>query len=223
MWLPRVFFGTPMPSLKNVVIFTLIAAGTVGATLGVARSDPAAKNWERTYQVDTVLTAVSLVLLLAGIVVRYATAGANANGAAAASGSLALFREAISALGERLAELCADVQSIDWEDNRLHDLYDEAHQSLDTLVSGPLADAIDNRQALVDRFGMAAYARVMGPFATAERYLNRAWSASADGYPEETMEYLRRAVPALEEARRELEAVALEETSSTGEPHYGQA
>lgn len=211
-----------MPSLKNVFIFVVITAGTVGATLGVARSDPQAEDWERTFQVDPVLTSVSLVLLLGGIVVRYATAGGNADSESVSRGSLALFREAASALGDQLTQLCADVPTIAWADAQVQDLYEEVHLRLDALVSGPLADAIENRQALIDRFGMAAYARVMGPFATTERYLNRAWSASVDGYPEETTTYLHRAVPPLEEARRELAALEQQAKSSTGEMHHGQ-
>ena len=40
---------------------------------------------------------------------------------------------------------------------------------------------------------LIAYGEVMTDFAAAERYLNRVWSASADGYIDEVNEYLEKA------------------------------
>ena len=57
----------------------------------------------------------------------------------------------------------------------------------------PLADFANSRQALVKRFGMTIYADVMTEFASAERFLNRAWSAAADGYVDEVETCLNRA------------------------------
>ena len=45
---------------------------------------------------------------------------------------------------------------------------------------------------MIDAFGLQAYADVMSDFASAERYLNRAWSASTDGYIDEVMRSLDR-------------------------------
>ena len=41
--------------------------------------------------------------------------------------------------------------------------------------------------------GLQAYAEVMNRFAAGERYLNRVWSASTDGYIEEAHRYMERA------------------------------
>ncbi len=41
------------------------------------------------------------------------------------------------------------------------------------------------RETLIWRHGLATYGRVMDAFAAGERSLNRAWSASADGYQDE--------------------------------------
>ncbi len=51
----------------------------------------------------------------------------------------------------------------------------------------------DSRQALVKRFGLEVYADVMTEFASAERYVNRSWSAAADGYVDEVAASLARA------------------------------
>jgi hypothetical protein len=40
----------------------------------------------------------------------------------------------------------------------------------------------------------------MNYFATAERYLNRVWSASADGYIDEIVEYMEKSEKQFEEA-----------------------
>ena len=44
----------------------------------------------------------------------------------------------------------------------------------------------------------------MSDFAAGERYLNRVWSASADGYADEAMDYIDRARQQFEEARAKL-------------------
>ena len=48
---------------------------------------------------------------------------------------------------------------------------------------------------------------VMSAFSMAERYLNRAWSASADGYWHESVDYLHRASKPLAEARTSLDRI----------------
>ena len=65
----------------------------------------------------------------------------------------------------------------------------------------PLADFADARQALVKRFGLTVYADVMTEFASAERYLNRSWSAAADGYVDEVASSLQRAHQHLQRAQ----------------------
>jgi len=52
---------------------------------------------------------------------------------------------------------------------------------------------VDARESIAHRYGLAAYGDVMTRFAAGERYLNRVWSASADGYIDEVNEYLEKA------------------------------
>jgi hypothetical protein len=58
----------------------------------------------------------------------------------------------------------------------------------------------DNREAIANRFGPLAYAEVMTEFASGERYLNRAWSAAADGYVDEVADCIQHADGFLREA-----------------------
>lgn len=63
------------------------------------------------------------------------------------------------------------------------------------------------RPLLITRYGLGGFAEIMDVFAAAERQINRAWSAAADGVEAEALDALDRAraiLPALEErvARR---------------------
>ena len=64
---------------------------------------------------------------------------------------------------------------------------------IDTQCVDPLAEFADSRQAMVKRFGMKVYADVMTEFASAERMVNRSWSAAADGYVDEVDKCLKMA------------------------------
>lgn len=72
------------------------------------------------------------------------------------------------------------------------DTYDVRHK-IDELFTDDLEMFVDARQSIVHRYGLAAYGEIMGSFAAGERYLNRVWSASADGYIDEVHEYLEKA------------------------------
>ncbi|MDV6031941.1 MAG: hypothetical protein F9B45_17995 [Phycisphaera sp. RhM] len=77
----------------------------------------------------------------------------------------------------------------------------DALKFIDDRCAEPLSDFADSRQALVKRFGMSVYADVMTEFASAERYINRSWSAAADGYVDEVDTSIRRASQHLANAR----------------------
>jgi len=70
--------------------------------------------------------------------------------------------------------------------------YDVRHH-IDDLFQADLRSFIEARESIALMYGLQAYADVMSSFATAERYLNRVWSASADGYLDEVHTYLDRA------------------------------
>lgn len=66
---------------------------------------------------------------------------------------------------------------------------------------------VATRDLLIARLGMGGYARLMDRFAAAERQINRAWSAAADGYLEEARERLELAAGLLGEAHERWSAV----------------
>ncbi len=55
---------------------------------------------------------------------------------------------------------------------------------------------------MIPKLGMQRYADIMSPFANGERLLNRAWSASADGYVDEVRSCIAGARAELQKASR---------------------
>ncbi len=87
-------------------------------------------------------------------------------------------------IANNIKKLNADKQSIN--------TYDMRHR-VDELFLGDLEMFVDARESIGHRYGLAAYGEVMSSFAAGERYLNRVWSASADGYIDEVNAYLEKA------------------------------
>jgi len=179
--------------VKGPLAFVLIAVGAIVASLGVAATDPSVEGWIGSYQVNTALGLAGLIVLSVGIGVRR-SATADARREQADGGNLQAAADALEKMVTATNAVVAKLDSISD--------HDELHGQLDEIVSGPVTDFVDNRQSITDTFGLAAYASVMSSFSRGERYLNRAWSASTDGYLEEAAAYVRRAGPVLDEARR---------------------
>lgn len=78
------------------------------------------------------------------------------------------------------------------------------HERIDELFPDDLAQFADGRQSIAKLHGLTAYAEVMNDFAAGERYLNRVWSASIDGYIDEVQEYLGRSLSQFVAARATL-------------------
>jgi hypothetical protein len=78
----------------------------------------------------------------------------------------------------------------------------EARFEIDRLFREDLNAFADARESMIHVFGVQDYADVMSNFAAGERYINRVWSASTDGYQDEVRLYLTRARNQFTEARR---------------------
>jgi len=59
------------------------------------------------------------------------------------------------------------------------------HERIDAELMADIHDFVEARESMIPRLGMQSYADIMSPFANGERLLNRAWSASVDGYVDE--------------------------------------
>jgi len=92
--------------------------------------------------------------------------------------------ESLRRIAENMTRLNADKHAID--------PYDMRHR-IEELFADDLNTFVEARESIAHSYGLAAYADVMSCFAAGERYLNRVWSASADGYIDEINDYLDRA------------------------------
>ena len=77
----------------------------------------------------------------------------------------------------------------------------EARFEIDRLLREDLSNFANARESMMHVFGLQNYADVMSAFAAGERYINRVWSASTDGYIDEVRSYLDRATQQFKEAR----------------------
>jgi hypothetical protein len=100
------------------------------------------------------------------------------------SSSLNDIENAISKIVDNITGLNAQKQSINVYDMR---------SRIDELFSVDFERFVDARQSIAHRYGLQSYADVMNHFAAGQRYLNRVWSASADGYIDEVNTYIEKA------------------------------
>jgi uncharacterized membrane-anchored protein YhcB (DUF1043 family) len=62
----------------------------------------------------------------------------------------------------------------------------DIHGKLDEIFLEDIESFLKARESIIHQYGMQDYADLMNHFAAGERYLNRSWSASADGYIDES-------------------------------------
>jgi hypothetical protein len=90
-------------------------------------------------------------------------------------------QDSLGRIAQNMTRLNAEKQSLD--------PYEVRHR-LEELFADDLNTFVTARESIAYSFGLPAYADVMSSFAAGERYLNRAWCASADGYVDEIHQYL---------------------------------
>jgi hypothetical protein len=84
----------------------------------------------------------------------------------------------------------------------------EVRHRIDELFPEDLLAFVDARESIGHVHGLQAYADVMSHFAAGERYLNRAWTASADGYIDEVHTYLDKCEAQFVEAQTQFRSLA---------------
>ena len=135
--------------------------------------------------------AVGATIGAAGIVLLRARAATSGEGKAQAEIEVARLGEILERIAADLAELKRERDSIAVADVR---------HSIDERLAPNLREFAESREALSTVYGLPTYVEVMSRFAAAERNINRAWSASADGYIDEVWACVERAEGFLKEA-----------------------
>jgi hypothetical protein len=135
---------------------------------------------------------LSMAVGLVGVVLLRSSASAAESNEGRIAEDYDTVTKSLAMLNERVGSLGQDFDSqtpksvVDYIDGQLIE---------------PFADFAESRNAMVQRFGMQPYAEVMTQFASAERFVNRAWSASADGYMNEARDCIARSTAHLQEAQ----------------------
>lgn len=126
----------------------------------------------------------ALILGVVGIILVHLHEKKNSRSEKKLAMNLQDIKTSLTHIVENMTQLNAEKQSIN--------AYDMRHR-VDELFSEDLTTFVEARESLAHAYGLQVYANVMSHFASGERYLNRVWSASADGYVDEITAYLDKA------------------------------
>lgn len=172
--------------MKLFALILIIVSFLVGAFLAVL--DPREVNWA--YMVPV------LAVGLTGLWVYRRAERTETRAGDRLAGNMEI-------LNNSLGNILANLESICQRGDDLP-VY-EARFEIDRLFRKDLNNFAEARESMIHVFGIQNYADVMSNFAAGERYINRVWSASTDGYVDEVRTYLKRARDQFSEGRRHFE------------------
>lgn len=166
----------------------LIALGFLAGSL-VSVLDPDTIPW--------VWFAVSLAVAIAGVALVQDALKREASHGDKLDANIEELEDALKRITENARKLEQDKLTID--------LYD-VPAYIDKTFPEDVTTFVDIRDAINHTWGTQVYGAIMSHFAAAERYMNRVWSAAADGYIDEAHEYIGHARAQFEEALGRFEA-----------------
>ncbi len=150
------------------IAYGMVTVGFVGAALVSVLDTETLVWWQY---------AVCLVVGLGGVILIRSHMQAVRTEPNALAGNMTSLIECMT----RVVEKCREYQG--------HALTPDTcltmHSTIDQVFVDDLRDFAAARESITHLHGLPAYADVMSSFATGERYLNRVWSSSADGYIDE--------------------------------------
>ena len=169
-------------NIKTIALLFIMLSFLVGAFISVL--DPLTVNW--------IWYLPVLIFGLAGLVVFRKAHHGEARATHRLSGNM-------QTLDKSLENILGNLESLNKNSSDLP-VY-EARFEIDRLLREDLNNFANARETMMHVFGLQNYADVMSAFAAGERYINRVWSASTDGYIDEVRSYLDRATRQFREAR----------------------
>lgn len=147
------------------------------------------------------IVVVGILILCAGIAwARIAQGKRSAQGSnAGGDRAIEVMKSALSSAQERTKSLRQTA----------HDAsLDEVAKECEAIVRDCVEAVAAQQESLSRIYGFAGYAQVMTPFAAAERWLNRAWSAASDTHRPEVLASLDHAIEHIDEALGECSTLA---------------
>ena len=174
--------------MKNIG-FILLAAGFLAGAYATALD---------VQSVEWTLFVVAAVAAVAGLVLIKREASAHARSDEVLELNRSELRDSLQNIVRDLGEIVSD------QTTKGADLRDR----IDLKLRDDLRRFADARESMVHLFGLQTYADIMSSFAAGERYINRVWSASADGYDGEAATYLEKAATQFTDAQQQLQQAA---------------
>lgn len=168
--------------MKTVAILLITIGFVLGAVFAVLSVET----------VDWLPYGISVFLGFAGIVLLRRMQHAGASDEHHVAGNIDTLQTSLDNICRNLDELVGRRQDVPPHEFRFE---------IDRQFRTDLMNFADSRESMQHAFGLQAYADVMSAFAAGERYINRVWTASADGYIDEVMAYLDKAQRQFVEAR----------------------
>lgn len=175
--------------MKALALLMVIVSFLAGAFL--ASLDPRSINW--------LLMAPVLIFGVLGLWLHRKARHAEIRAGTRLEGNIQTLGESLDNIARNLEAVCARGDDLP--------VY-EARFEIDRLFRKDLDNFANARESMIHVFGMQNYADVMSNFAAGERYINRVWSASTDGYVDEVRTYLERARSQFREAREHFHELA---------------
>ena len=169
----------------------LLLAGFLGAAFVTVRTkDSKEKEWR---SIDWTWYAPPFALGVVGVVVLRVTAHAGRTHSHKLDADLRTLDSSLERIVVRLREWLQQRDQIN--------VYD-VHQRIDDELVEDLAAFVEARETISHVYGLQQYADLMSQFALGERNINRAWSASADGYIDEVWKSVENAEHLMSESQR---------------------
>ncbi len=159
----------------------LWAGFLAGAVLVVRSAEVPGDKWST---IDWPWYGAALLVGVAGVVVLRATKKGAGMRSQELDADLETLERSLENLVRKLAELEATRDKL-----AVFDVLER----IDAELVEDLGEFVRAREAMIHRYGLQQYANVMSEFAAGERSINRAWSASADGYIDEVWLCVERA------------------------------
>lgn len=163
-----------------------------GAYLAVCNAEVANDKWST---INWPLYITALALGTAGVVLLRLTQKQAATHAHKLDADIKVLEVSTKELLSKLGDLIKGLDRID---------VDTVHKLIDSQLAEDVANFVEARESLIHTYGLRQYAELMTDFSIAERNINRAWSASADGYIDEVRLSLDRADDRLQRVARNL-------------------
>ena len=138
---------------------------------------------------------ISLIIGIIGIVLVKTSIKKDVQSTEVLTKNMEQIETSISSIIKNLKELNDQKEAIN--------TYDVRHR-VDELFLEDLNTFVEARESISHTYGIQAYADVMSHFAAGDRYLNRVWCASADGYIDEVNENLVKSLEQFEDSHKKL-------------------